>query len=213
MAKIVPTILTSSEDEYSVRLSMAENVSDLVQVDVIDSKFADNTTVGTDVIKKYPTSANIEIHLMVVYAQNYVDELVKIDHVSRIIVPFEVEGGLMEAIYHIKSHNKQVGLSLNPATPVKIALHLLDDVDFVLLLAVEPGFSGQAFDEKVIDKVKEAKRLAPPLAVEVDGGVNFDNAPKLTEAGADFLAVNSTLFKAPDFYVAYEKMVKLAKGN
>lgn len=213
MAKIVPTILTSSEDEYSVRLSMAENVSDLVQVDIIDGKFADNATIGADVIKKYPTSANLEIHLMAVYAQNYVDELVKIDHVSRIIVPFEVEGGLSEAIYHIKNHNRQVGLSLNPSTPVKIALHLLDDVDFVLLLAVEPGFGGQAFQKQVVDKVKETKRLAPTLAVEVDGGVNFENAPKLAEVGTDFLAVNSTLFKAPDFYVAYEKMVKLANGN
>ena len=210
MAKIIPTILTDNEDEYHNRLLKAERVSDLVQIDVIDGKFANNTTVGVDVIEKYPTSSSLEIQLMVIYPQNYIDDLVKIDHVSRIIVPFETDSDINEAIYHIKSHNKQAGLSLNPKTPVNAALHFLDDIDLLLLLAVKPGFSGQAFQEHVIDKVKETKKLVPGLAVEVDGGINFNNAPKLARAGADFLAANSVLYKADDFYLAHEKLAKLA---
>ena len=210
MAQIVPTILTDNEFEYHRRLLAAEHVSDLIQVDVIDGKFANNFTVGVEVIKRYPSSSNLEIQLMVVYPQNYIDDLMFVEHVSRIIVPFEIDADVASAIYHIKNHNKQVGLSLNVQTPVAAALHFLDDVDFVLLLGVEPGFSGQKFQEKVIDKVCDVKKLSPGMAVEVDGGVNFENVALLADAGADFLAVNSALYNAVDFQVAYEKLSSLA---
>lgn len=127
----------------------------------------------------------------------------------RIIVPFEGESGLPEIFYHIKNHGKQAGLSLNPSTPVAAVSHMLDDIDLLLLLAVEPGFSGQKFQEKVFDKIREAKTINPSIAIEVDGGITFDNAPELSVAGADFLAVNSTLYAADDFKVAYEKLVNL----
>lgn len=210
MAIIVPTILTNNEEEYHQRMLKAEHVSSLIQVDVIDGKFANNLTIGPDTVKKYLNVSQLEIQLMVVYPQNYIDQLVSCEHVAKIIVPFEIEGDLNEAIYHIKRHGKQAGLSINPGTPVKAVLHFLYDTDLLLLLAVEPGFAGQKFQDGVIEKVKEAKKLVPGLAVEVDGGVNFDNVRILAEAGADFLAANSVLYKADDFYVAYEKLAKLA---
>ena len=210
MAKIIPAILTASEDEYHEKLRHAEHFSDLIQVDVIDGKFATNTTIGVDIIGKYPSSSNLEIQLMVVYPQNYIDELVFVDHVSRIIVPFEGEIGLLDTVYHVKRHAKQVGLSLNPKTPVAAALHYFDDIDLLLLLAVEPGFSGQKFQEEVIEKVKQAKKINPGLEVEVDGGINFENIKFLSDAGADFLAVNSTIWKSDDFYLSYEKLARLA---
>ncbi len=213
MAKIIPTILTANEDEYHEKLRKAEHLSDLIQIDVIDGKFANNTTIGVDIIKKYPSSSNLEIQLMVVYPQNYIDELVFVDCVWRIIVPFEGEIGLMDTVYHVRRHAKQVGLSLNPKTPVGAALHFFDDIDLLLLLAVEPGFAGQRFQEHVIEKVEEAKKVNPGLAVEVDGGVNFDTIPALTKAGADFLAVNSALWKSEDHFVTFEKLAKLASHN
>ena len=213
MAKIIPTILTNDENEYHKRLLMAEHVSDLIQIDVIDGKFADNTTIGTEIINKYPSSSDLEIQLMVINPQNYVDDLMFTDHISRIIVPFEGELGLPEVVYHIKNHNKQVGLSLNPSTPIQAAFHFLDDIDMLLLLAVEPGFSGQKFQEKVVDKVKQIKKMVPTLAVEVDGGVNFETAPKLVEAGADFIAANSVLYNAADFKVAFDKLERIAQAK
>jgi len=209
MTKIIPTILTDNEDEYHKRLLMAEHVSDLIQIDIIDGKFANNKTIGTDIVKKYPSSANLEIQLMVVYPQNYIDDLMFVEHVSRIIVPFEGESGLPETFYHIKNHDKQVGLSINPETPVTGVIHLLDSIDMLLLLGVNPGFSGQNFQEHVIEKVKQVKKLDPSLAVEVDGGINFENAPNISSAGADFLAVNSTLYGADDFKIAFDKIEKL----
>lgn len=180
---------------------------------MIDGIFADNKTIGTEVIKKYPSSSQLEIQLMVVDPDTYISELMFEDHISRIIVPFEVETGLPEVIYKVKNHNKQVALSLNPSTPVPSIIHLLDDIDMLLLLAVEPGFSGQKFQEKVIEKVKEAKTLSPNLAIEVDGGVGFENTAKLVKAGADFLAANSVLYKADDFKIAFDKLEKLAKAG
>lgn len=210
MAKIIPAILTASEDEYHEKLRLSEHLSDLIQVDVIDGKFANNITIGVDIIGKYPSSSNLEIQLLVVYPQNYIDELVFVDHVSRIIVPFEGEIGLLDTIYHVKRHAKQVGLSLNPKTPVAAALHYFDDIDLLLLLSVEPGFSQQKFQQHVIEKVKQAKKINPGLEVEVDGGVNFENVKFLADAGADFLAVNSTIWKSDDFYLSYEKLARLA---
>lgn len=210
MAQVIPAILTDDEEKYHRQLLQAENASSLVQIDVIDGKFAGNKTIGTNIIKKYLTTAQLEIQLMVVDPENYIDDLINLEHITRIIIPFENGTGLNEAIYHIKNHNKQVGLSLNPKTPIGAALHFLDDIDLLLLLAVEPGFAGQKFQEIVIDKTREAKKLVPGLAVEVDGGINFENATKVAQAGADFLAANSVLFGTSDFYVAFEKLAKLA---
>lgn len=210
MAVIIPSILTNDVEEYQSKLIKAQYSSSIIQIDVVDGKFAKNTTIDTEVIKNHPTTSQLEVQLMVVYPQNYIDELVKIDYVFRIIVPFEVEGGLPEAIYHVKNHGKQVGLSINPETPLSVILHFLDDIDLLLLLAVDPGFSGQEFKNEVVAKIKEAKNIVPELAVEVDGGVKEENIRTLVEAGADFLAVGSALFEEGDFYTQYEKLAKLA---
>lgn len=210
MAKIIPTVLTNSEEEYCKRLRQIEHITDLIQIDIIDGKFAPNTTVGTDVIGKYPTSAQLEAQLMVNFAEGYIRELAKLEYMMRIILPFEGKSNISEAIYQVKKHDKQVGISLNPGTPVSSAQNFFDEVDLLLLLSVDPGFSGQKFQPHVIKKVQEAKHIVPGLAVEVDGGVDFENAPLLARAGADFLCANRVLYGAPDFRVAYEKLAKLA---
>ena len=211
MAKIIPAILTDSEEDDHKRLLLAEHVSDLIQIDIVDGNFAKNKTVGLDVVKKYPSSSFLEIDLLVEYPQNYIDELMFTEHVSRIIVPFECAGGLPEAIYHVKNHGKQVGISLNPNTPVGAVIHFFDEIDFLRLLAVNPGFSGQKFQEVTYDKIKQARNILKELPIAIDGGINVDNIAKLSNAGADYLAVNSALFKAEDFMIAYEKLAKLAQ--
>ena len=210
MAKIIPGILTADKKDYHKRLQMAEHVSDLIQIDVVDGEFSANTTVGTDIIKKYPTSSQLEIQLMVIYPLNYIDELARLDCVSRIIFPFEIEGNINENIYRIKNFGKQVGISLNPETPVSVALRFFDDIDILLLMTGKPGYSGQKLGQNTYERIKQAKKLAPDLPIEIDIGVNFENAAKLASYGADFLVASSALYNAPDFYLAYEKLAKLA---
>lgn len=210
MAKIVPGILTASEEDYHQRLIKAEYVTDLVQIDIIDGKFAKNTTIGPGIIKKYLSSSQLEIQLMVVYPENYIDELAPVEYVTRIIFPFEIDADVASAIYHIKKHDKQAGLSLNPTTPVISAIHFFDDIDFLLLMTATPGFSGQKLGESTYERIKQVKKIAPQLPVEIDIGVNFDNAKKLALAGADFLVCTSALYNADDFRLAYERLAKLA---
>lgn len=209
MAIIIPAILTDKEDVYREQLEKAAHAAQIVQIDILDGKFADNITVGADVIAKYPTTASLEIQIMAIDSRGYIKDLAPLEYVTRIIVPFEKNENLKENIYAIKSAKKQVGVSINPKTPLLAITGLFDEIDMVLFLAVEPGFSGQKFQDVVLSKIKETKKISPGLAIEVDGGVNFETAPKAAASGADFLAANSVIFKAPDFYLAYEQLSKL----
>lgn len=210
MAIVVPAILTDNEETYHDNLLKAEHVTRLIQVDIVDGKFADTLTVGPEIIAKYLTSASLEAHLMVKHPLNYITDLVKIDYVSKIILPYEIEGNHHDYIYQVKNNLKQVGLCINPSTPVEAILHLLDDLDMLLVLAVEPGRQGQAFKEEVLAKIKAVKKVAPGLPVEIDGGLRFENVEKVKASGVDFIAAGSILYKAEDFFVAWEKLTKLA---
>ena len=110
----------------------------------------------------------------------------------------------------LKIFANKTPISLNPQTPVSAALRFFDDIDILLLMTGKPGYSGQKLGEKTYTRIKEAKRLYPDLPIEIDIGVNFENAQKLTRSGADFLVVSSALYNTPDFYSAYEKLAKLA---
>ncbi len=206
----MPGILTNSEEEYHKRLRMAEHVAFLIQVDVVDGVFADNLTVGVDVIKKYPSSSSLEIQLMVAYPQNYINDLASCDFITRIIFPFETGTDVNQSIYIIKGYGKQAGLSLNPTTPIEAAFHFYDDIDFLLLMTAAPGFSGQKLGADTYRRITQVKKMVPELPVEIDIGVNFDNAAKLAQSGADFLVASSALYRAADFRIAYEKLAKLA---
>src|SRR3989344_7240323 len=132
MAKIVPGILTDNEQEYKRRLEKAEYAADLVQIDVVDRKWAPSHTVQEDVIAKYPSRCMLEVQLMVEFPLNYIDALAPLEFVSRIIFPFEINGDILENIYLIKKFGKQAAISINPDTPVAAVLHYFDDIDMLL---------------------------------------------------------------------------------
>lgn len=210
MSTIVPGILTNSEQEYHKRLLKAEYVAGLIQIDLVDGKFAKNVTVGPEIIKKYPSSSLLEIQLMVNRPQSYIEALAPLQYVSKVIIPFEIEGSVASEIYQVRRYNKQVGLSLNPTTAIVSAIHFFGDIDLLLLMTAKPGFSGQKLGENTYERIRQTKKIDPSMPVEVDIGVNFDNAKKLAEAGADFLVASTTLYNASDFALAYEKLDKLA---
>lgn len=210
MAIIVPGILTADEDDYQKRLALAEHSAGLVQIDVVDGIFANNKTVGVETIKKYSTRANLEIQLMVVEPSGFIDELISVAWVSKIIFPLETDELVNANIYRVKNHHKQVGISLNPDTPIEKAALYADDIDVLLLMTGKPGFSGQKLGEETYARIEQARKLMPTVPVEVDIGVNFENAPLLARAGADFLVASSALYGASDFHVAFEKLAKAA---
>ncbi len=211
MAQIVPGILTADEDEYQKKLRLAEHSASLIQIDIVDGKFSANKTVGIDTVAKFVSSSSLEIQLMVEKPTFYLNDLVKLDFVSRIIFPFETNDDIGAAIYTIRKSQKQAGISLNPETPLISAMHFFDDVDLLLLMTGKPGYSGQKLGSQTYSRIIEAKKLAPSLPLEIDIGVNFENAAKLAKSGADFLVASSALFNTPDFNGAYCKLAKLAE--
>lgn len=213
MAKIIPGILTNDEVDYKKRLRTAEHVSDLIQIDVVDGKFAPNVTVGVEVISKYPTSSSLEVQLMVMDALGFIEKLKGISYVSRIIIPYEGESDVSEAIYEIKKSGRQAGLSINPQTKIQDVYIYFEQIDLLSIFAGNPGFSGQTFDETALERIKEAKKLDSALSVEVDIGVNIETTPRIVAAGADFLVATSALLKADDYYGAYQKLAELASKN
>ncbi len=211
MAKIVPGILTADEKVYIERLRLAEHLSDLIQIDVVDGKFSKNITVGAEIIEKYPSSSFLEIQLMVLDPIPYISALGQLEFVSRIIFPFEITVNRNEAVYSIKKFDKQVGLSLNPDTPVEDAYDYFSDLDLLLLMTGNPGYSGQALGKDTFKRIKEAKLLDLTLPLEIDIGVNEENTRQLALAGADFLVTSSAIFNAKDTKVAFDKLDMLAK--
>jgi ribulose-phosphate 3-epimerase len=213
VATIIPGILTSDETEYAKRLAMAEHACDLVQIDIVDGKFANNLTVGVDVIEKYMPKSHLEIQLMVVDPIAYIDKLAKLDFVTRIIFPFEIKTPINDVIYKVKNLKKQVGLSLNPDTEIEAAGAYFDEIEILLLMTGKPGFSGQKLGGSTYERIKKVKLLKSELPIEIDIGVNFENAAELAGAGASYLVASSALFEAVDFSLAYERLANLASSK
>lgn len=213
MAIIIPGILTNDEVDYAKRLETAGHACELIQIDVVDGKFANNVTIGVDVIKKHITNSHLEIQLMVVDPLSYINELARLDFVTRIIFPLEISTSINDVIYQIKNLKKQVGLSLNPDTEIVDALPFFDEIDLLLLMTGKPGFSGQKLGMETYQRINNVRMETATLPIEIDIGVNFENAQKLAQAGANYLVASSALFGAPDFSVAYEKLANLAKIN
>ncbi len=211
MAVIIPGILTADELDYEKRLRLAEHSADLVQIDVVDGVFAPSQTIGVETIKKFGSSGNLEIQLMVAEPSKYIEDLKDLDFVSRIIFPIETEELVNANIYNIKKHKKQVGISLNPETPIEPICNYADDIDLLLLLTGKPGYSGQELGADTYNRIKVVRDLMPSVPIEIDIGVNFENAGELTSAGADFLVASSALYNSRDFHNAFEKLAKAAQ--
>lgn len=196
--QIIPTILATSEEGYKDKLQQIEEAAEFeggwVQIDLMDNKFVQNQSITPEIIGRYPTSLKKEAHLMVEYPENWIDDLIKLG-VDRIIFPVEDQEGVAERISHIKNHGIEVGLALNPETPVAKVEPFVDTIDVVLILSVHPGFGGQKFLPEVLEKIKEAARLKnqQQFLIEVDGGINEEVAGLAVEAGADILVVGSHL--------------------
>ncbi|MDO8619289.1 MAG: ribulose-phosphate 3-epimerase [Candidatus Daviesbacteria bacterium] len=200
MSKIIPTLLATSEKKYKEDLdkvlSSEELANGWVQIDIMDNKFVPNLSVGLDVIGKYPFDSKKEAHLMVQEPQDWIEGLANLQF-ARIIFPLEV-GNTLDLIDKVKEYSLQVGVALNPETPVDKVLPFIDKIDVVLIMAVHPGFQGEEFIVEALGKVKELfqKRIEKGLSyeIEVDGGIHPGIAKELEEAGVDGLAVGSKLF-------------------
>jgi|TARA_B100001964_G_scaffold245555_1_gene333363 ribulose-phosphate 3-epimerase len=215
--KIVPSILSANQDRLQEEINEVEKHSDLLQVDVMDNKFVPNITPQAELLKKFDTKVPLDIHLMVEepsedYIKSFIDANPKLK-INNITVHQEACGNLKKTLEFIKNNNIKPSVAINPKTPLDAIKDVLDDVEMVLIMTVEPGFSGQKFIESCMDKVKELRGMKPELDIQVDGGVNDETAAIAVEAGANVLVVSSFIFKSDDKVGAINKILDSVKQN
>ena len=199
--KISPSILSADFSQLGKEIKRLEDGgADLIHVDVMDGHFVPNITIGPPVIKtlRNYTKLPFDVHLMISPVHKYIKNFA--DAGSDIItIHPEATNNLIETIQLIKQLNKKVGVSLNPETKIEVVEKLLDQIDLILIMSVNPGFGGQEFKPEVLNKVKKLdeirKKLKLNFVIEIDGGINFENSKLAIESGVDILVSGTTIFK------------------
>ena len=199
--QISPSILSADFSQLGNEIKrLEEGGADMIHVDVMDGHFVPNLTMGPPIIKNLRqfTKLPFDVHLMISPVHKYIRDYADAGADIITIHP-EATENLKESIQHIRNLNKKVGVSLNPETKVDLITNLLNEIDLVLIMSVNPGFGGQKFIPKVLSKVKELKKLKDQqnlnFDIEIDGGINFDNNKLAIEAGANILVSGTTVFK------------------
>tara|TARA_Y100000590_G_scaffold464441_1_gene633896 strand:+ start:42 stop:701 length:660 start_codon:yes stop_codon:yes gene_type:complete len=199
--KISPSILSADFSKLGDEIQGLEKANaDLIHIDVMDGHFVPNITIGPEVISKLRkyTSLPFDVHLMISPVNNFIKNFAEAG-ADIITVHPEATNDLVSTIKKIKSFNKKAGVSLNPETSIEKVLPVLKLIDLVLIMSVNPGFGGQKFIEKTLEKVKilrkeiDTKKLK--TLIEIDGGINFENAKMAKKAGVDILVSGTTIFK------------------
>src|SRR6056297_190663 len=202
MNKIIPAILTNDPNKLQQKFQQIKNITNLVQIDLMDGHFVDNKSIELNTLKLYK-DFEFELHLMVKDPQDYLKKMSGLK-VKSFAFHIETQINHKDLISKLREKNINVGIAINPETSVKTLDPFLGLIDFVLVLGVNPGFSGNKFQDKVLEKISYLKQKN--MKVEVDGGVNLENIEKIKKAGADRFAIGSGLFGAEDINSCFKKL-------
>jgi len=204
MPVIAPSLLASNflrlEEECKM---LNESEADWFHLDVMDGRFVPNISFGLPVIEQIRKAAKkpCDVHLMILEPERYA-EAFKEAGADILSVHFEACTHLHRNIQQIKSLGMQAGVAINPHTPVSFLQDVLGDIDLVCMMSVNPGFGGQKFIPRTLDKIRELRRMIDDnklnVKIEIDGGVTVDNAKIIIDAGADVLVAGNTVFKSSD---------------
>ena len=198
--KISPSILSADFSILGDEIKSLEQAgADLIHIDVMDGHFVPNITMGPPIIKmvRKCTKLPFDVHLMISPVEKYIKAFA--DAGSDIItIHPEATDNLKRAVGTIKSLGKKAGVSLNPKTPISALMDVINDIDLILIMSVNPGFAGQSFMGEVLPKVTELRKMINEkklkIDIEIDGGINFETAPLAIKAGANILVSGTTIF-------------------
>ncbi len=198
--KISPSILSADFSILGDEIKNLEQAgADLIHIDVMDGHFVPNITMGPPIIKiiRKCTKLPFDVHLMISPVEKYIKAFA--DAGSDIItIHPEATDNLKRAVSTIKSLGKKAGVSLNPKTPISALMDVINDIDLILIMSVNPGFAGQSFMSEVLPKVTELRKMINEkklkIDIEIDGGINFETAPLAVKAGANILVSGTTIF-------------------
>jgi ribulose-phosphate 3-epimerase len=214
MVKIAPSILSADFSRLGEELKTVEEAgADWIHVDVMDGHFVPNITIGPMVVEavKKSTKLPLDVHLMIEDPDFYIPQFVKAG-ADIITVHVEVCKHLQRTIRTIKEQKKIAGVVLNPATSLNTLDHILNEVDLILLMSVNPGFGGQEFIPSTVKKIERLRRMIDDaklkVDIEVDGGIKPENARDVVNAGANILVAGASVFKSKD----YGKTISMLRG-
>ncbi len=217
MKKIAPSILSADFSRLGeeVRAVTAAG-ADYIHIDVMDGHFVPNITIGPLVVEavRKVTDLPLDVHLMIDNPDLYIPDFARAG-ADIIVVHAEATHHLHRTIQHIKSLGRRAGLSLNPATPLHCLDYILDDLDLVLLMTVNPGFGGQSFIEACLPKIHALRAMLDKRGLEteleVDGGVKVSNIDRISHAGADVFVAGSAVFESDDYATTISDLKLRAK--
>jgi ribulose-phosphate 3-epimerase len=214
--KIAPSILSADFAILGEQIALVEAAgADQLHVDVMDGRFVPNITIGPIVVEaiRKRTRLPLDVHLMIVEPERYIPAFVGAG-ADAVTVHAEACVHLQRALAQVRESGARAGVALNPSTPPAVLHYVLDDLDLVLIMSVNPGFGGQRFIPSALAKVRQVRTLlgARPVDVAVDGGVTVALAPTLAAHGATTLVAGSAIFSAPDPALAVKQLRSAAEG-
>ena len=198
--KISPSILSADFSILGDEIKNLEKAgADLIHIDVMDGHFVPNITMGPPIIKQIRkcTKLPFDVHLMISPVEKYIKAFANAGSDIITLHP-EATDNLKRAVQTVKSFGKKAGVSLNPKTPISALMDVINDIDLILIMSVNPGFAGQSFMSEVLPKVTELRKMINDkklkIDIEIDGGINFETAALAVKAGANILVSGTTIF-------------------
>jgi ribulose-phosphate 3-epimerase len=212
LKKIAPSILSADFSRLGDEVGAVEKAgADVIHVDVMDGHFVPNITIGPLVVQglKKLTSIPLDVHLMIENPERYIEAFAQAGS-DWLTLHAEVCPHLKRVIKKIRQLNVRPGIVLKPATPLKALYPVLDEIDLVLIMSVNPGFGGQSFIPSALKKIERLRRMIDqnqyPLEIEVDGGIKVENIREVSRAGGDIFVVGTGIFKTKDYQETIRKL-------